>query len=107
MAIAIKDLVAQKLKLSNPDKDMLDYCNKAYHTARQGRYPFERIWYMHMAFYFGKQYAQWATSALDATGFATEASYSKLYEPAVPNWRVRLVCNRVPTAVRGELAKIT
>lgn len=108
MAIAIKDLVANKLRTANPDKEMLDYCNKAYQIARQGRFNFERIWYMHMAFYFGKHYVQWATSgALDASGFATDVSYSKLYEPAVPNWRVRLVCNRIRTVVRGELAKIT
>jgi hypothetical protein len=107
MATAIKDLIQNKLSTGNPEKELLDYANKAYNLARNGRFPFEKVWYMHMAFYFGKHYAQWATSALDNTTMATELSYSKLYEPPVPNWRVRLVCNRIRTVIRGEMAKIT
>lgn len=103
----MKDLITAKLGTGNPEKDLLDYANKAYNMARTGRFPFERVWYMHLAFYFGKHYAQWATTALDATGLQSEVSYSKMYEPAVPAWRVRLVCNRIRTVVRGELAKIT
>jgi hypothetical protein len=108
MATAIRDLIANKLSTGNPEKELVDYFNKSYNLARQGRFNFERLWYMHMAFYFGKHYVQWATSgALDATGYSSDVSYSKLYEPAAPSWRVRFVCNRIRTVVRGELAKIT
>lgn len=108
MAMQIKDLVQQKLKVGNPDQELLDYCNKAYNTARTARLPFERQWYLNMAFYFGRQYAQWATSgAIEASGLQSDVTYSKLYEPAVPPWRVRLVSNKIRGIIRGELAKVT
>lgn len=104
----LKDMVADKLTLGrDAENELVTYCNKAFNTARTARLQFERQWYMNLAFYFGKQYAQWATSALDSSGVVTETSYSKLYEPAVPPWRVRFICNKIRPIIRGELAKIT
>jgi hypothetical protein len=107
MASSVKDLVQTKLRMSNPEKELVDYCNKAYNTARTPRLIFERQWYLNLAFYFGRQYAQWATSALDSAGVVSDVTYSKLYEPAVPPWRVRLISNKIRPIIRGELAKIT
>jgi hypothetical protein len=100
-------MVTNRLSLGNPDKQIIDYCNKAYNTARTPRLIFERQWYLNMAFYFGRQYAQWATTALDAAANQSDVTYSKLYEPPVPPWRVRLVSNKIRPIIRGELAKIT
>jgi hypothetical protein len=106
MVISTKELVQQKLS-DSAENELITYCNKAFNIARTGRFSFERQWYLNMAFYFGRQYAQWVTSALDNTPYITEASYSKLYEPAVPPWRVRLICNKIRPIIRGELAKVT
>lgn len=107
MSMDVRELVKNKLSLGNPDKSLIDYCNKCYTTARTPRMIFERQWYLNLAFYFGRQYAQWATSALDAAGMQSDVTYSKLYEPAVPSWRVRLVSNKIRPVIRGELAKVT
>jgi hypothetical protein len=108
MVMNLKDMVADKLTIGkDAENELVSYCNKAFNTARTARLQFERQWYMNLAFYFGKQYAQWATSALDSSGVVTEASYSKLYEPAVPPWRVRFICNKIRPIIRGELAKVT
>jgi hypothetical protein len=89
------------------EQELLAYCNKAYNICRQGRLQFERMWYMNMAFYFGRQYVEWAASVLDSSGIATESSFSRMYVPAAPRWRVRLICNKVRPIIRGELAKVT
>jgi hypothetical protein len=107
MVATLKDMLTNGIKSQNPEREILDYCNKAYNISRNGRFPFERAWYMHLAFYFGKHYAQWVTTALDNSALQSEVSFSKLYEPPVPNWRVRLICNRIRTVIRGEMAKIT
>lgn len=80
-------------------KDVLDYVQKLFNSAKQNRQQFERIWYMNLAFYFGRQYAQWTPVTANGT--------SQLYEPPVPSWRVRLVSNKIRPIVRTELAKVT
>jgi len=87
--------------------ELVDYCNRMFKIARQARLNFERQWYVNMAFYSGKQWVQWQNSVLNATALATEASFTRLYEPAAPPWRVRMVSNKIRPIIRGELAKVT
>src|SRR5436190_9790741 len=85
--------------MSEPDKiKLLGKLNKMYNTCRMARVPFERQWYMNMAFYFGKQYVIWAPGAA--------GTVTRLYEPAAPKWRVRLIINKIRPNVRFELSKI-
>jgi hypothetical protein len=63
-------------------------------TVRQ---EFEQQWYLNLAFFFGRQYAQW-----DHAG-----GISRLVEPAAPRNRVRSVSNKVRPAVRREITKLT
>ena len=98
---------ATNLLTNKSEQDLLQYVNKCYNVARTQRLMFERQWYINLAFYFGRQYAQWATTALDAAGLQSDVTYGKLYEPAVPPWRVRLVSNKIRPIIRGELAKVT
>jgi hypothetical protein len=81
------------------EKKLLAFLEESFTSMRSGRLDFERQWYMNLAFYFGKQYVQWNATA--------SGTYSKLYVPAAPAWRVRLVSNKVRPIIRKELAKIT
>lgn len=86
-------------KISDKDeKKILSRVQGNLKTARTSRLQFERQWYTNMAFYFGKQWAQWTPSV---NGFA------QLKTPAAPPWRVRLVSNKIKPIVRTELAKVT
>lgn len=64
------------------------------------RLQYEREWYINLAFYFGKHYAQWSNPAI------ADAGIMRLFEPPVPPWRVRLVSNKVKPVIRKELAKV-
>lgn len=88
-----------KVRSDKEQAEIVKWAETMFQTARQGRLPFERQWYVNMAFYFGKQYVQWQPSGLGAL--------TRLWEPPVPSWRVRLVCNKIKPIVRTELAKIT
>lgn len=80
------------------DQDLLNYAEDCYKKAARERWNFERQWYTNLAFYFGRQYVQWAATAAGA--------YTRLYEPMVPNWRVRLVSNKIRPRMRKELSKV-
>jgi len=88
------------------EQELIAYCNKSFSICKQNRLQFERIWYMNMAFYFGKQYAEWSYSVLDSSNLQTEQSFSRLRTPPAPRWRVRLICNKVRPLIRKEVAKI-
>jgi len=79
-------------------RKILDWCNNSYEKCKRLRQPFERQWYLNLAFYFGRQYVQWQTIA--------STSAARLYEPAAPNWRVRLVSNKCRPIIRNELSKL-
>lgn len=81
------------------EKRILTWCKDHFEKARKNRQQFEQIWYMNLAFYFGRQYAQWGPPTAQGT--------RQLYEPNVPPWRVRLVSNKIRPIVRTELAKVT
>lgn len=97
----------ERIQGAKANNELLAYCNSAYKACRQARLSFERQWYTNLAFYFGRHYVQWMSTAITDAAFATEASFSKLYEPAAPSWRVRLVTNKVRSIIRSELAKVT
>lgn len=87
-------------KLSIKDsKALIDDFEKKYKQAKDARVPFEREWYLNIAFYFGKQWVQWVKA-----GGASD--FARLIEPPVPPWRVRLVSNKIKPIIRKELAKI-
>lgn len=88
------------LKGTKDHEKLLAYLNNCYEQARTARIPFEQQWYLNLAFYFGRHYVSWV-------GSSTTSGYSRLVEPAVPPWRVRLIVNKVRSIIRGELSKVT
>lgn len=86
-------------KLTNKDqKKLLSKVKKYQESCRSSRLQFERDWYLNMAFYFGKQWAQWTPGV---QGFTT------LRTPAAPPWRVRLISNKIRPIIRAEISKMT
>src|SRR6056297_1952927 len=86
-------------KLTNKDqKKLLTKVKKYQEECRSARLQFERQWYMNMAFYFGKQWAQWTPSV---------QGFTQLKTPPAPPWRVRLISNKIRPIIRAELAKLT
>lgn len=72
--------------------------NAEFTKCKNARQHFERQWYINLAFLSGQQYLQPVNFA--ATGF-------RLVTPKAPPWRVRLVVNKIRTAIRTECAKLT
>ena len=70
-----------------------------FQRAKRFREPFDRQWYLNLAFYFGRQYVVWMNPQNQST--------ARLYEPAAPTWRVRLVSNKCRPLVRNEVSKLT
>lgn len=71
------------------------FVNDFYETAIELRRPFERQWYMNMAFFLGKQWVTWNNAK------------RQLEVPLAPSWRVRLVCNRIMPTVLHIVAKLS
>lgn len=74
------------------------YVENEFVKCKWQRVPFERQWYINLAFVQGKQYI--APIEVANQGF-------RLTTPKSPPWKVRLVINKVRTAVRRECAKLT
>lgn len=86
-------------KMTGKDKDrLLSKVNGWFKDCREARMPFEREWYMNMAFYFGRQNVVWANTGSN--------NFAKLVEPKAPDWRVRLIVNRIKPIVRKEMSKL-
>jgi len=98
MQAPVAENKADSMSIDEKNK-VLAKLNNMFSACRQARVPFERQWYMNMAFFFGKQYVVWAPGAA--------GSVTRLYEPPAPQWRVRMVINKVRPNVRFELTKIT
>ena len=79
--------------------DTVAWGEKIFSRAKRLREPFERQWYMNLAFYFGRQYVAWLNASSQST--------ARLYEPAAPSWRVRLVSNKCRPLIRNEVSKLT
>lgn len=86
-----QELEAKKLKWAS-------WANSEFVKCKNARAPFERQWYLNLAFTGGKQYV--APIDIPTAGF-------RLTTPKAPPWRVRLVVNKIRTAVRTECSKLT
>ena len=75
------------------DEDFLKEIDEVYGMAA-GKYVYERQWYLNLAFLLGQQWVRWSTKL------------KKLYEPKVPEWRVRHVTNDIMPAFRKKMAKL-
>lgn len=86
-------------KMTGKDKEeLIAKFDKWFKDCRQDRLTFEREWYLNMAFYFGRQNVLWANTGNN--------NFAKLVEPKAPDWRVRLVVNRIKPMVRKEMSKL-
>lgn len=81
-----------------PEQELVQRWNRKYEACKKGRQPFEREWFTNLAFYFGKQYAQWISTSITQN--------SSLVVPKAPAWRVRLVSNRLKPLIRKEVSKL-
>jgi hypothetical protein len=86
------------LKGTTSNKKLLDFANNSFNRAKDYRQQFETQWYMNLCFFFGRHYMQWSSKV---------GPTAKLFEPAAPPWRVRLVANKFRQYLRKEQAKIT
>ena len=86
--------------MSKKDSEkLLTYAKKMLEKCVNPRITFEQQWYLNMCFYFGKHYVDWTPGP---TGTLT-----RLYEPAAPPWRVRMIINQCRRIIRTELTKVT
>lgn len=76
------------------------WAQKTYTAMKQQRSRVERMWYLNLAFYRGRQNIAFINTPASLNGFRL------LTPPAVP-WRVRLVINRIRPIIRREIAKLT
>jgi hypothetical protein len=81
--------------------EILTWCEEQYTQCRKARLQFEQTWYTNLAFFFGKQYVQWAPNYATPGG-----TYQRLYEPKAPSWRVRMIVNKIRAIIRSEHAKL-
>lgn len=88
------------VKGTKQNKELIAYCEGNFKRVRDARVQFEKQWYLNLAFYFGRQHAQWVAAT-------TSQIFSRLWEPPAPPWRVRLVVNKTRAIIRTELAKVT
>lgn len=86
----------------NPElaKQLTQWSMKTYHQMKQQRNRMERIWYLNLAFFRGKQNIAFINTPVSSNGF-------RLLTPPAPPWRVRLVINLIRPTVRREIAKMT
>lgn len=84
--------------LDQKKREWAAWVDHQYTACKNARYPFEQQWYINYAFVAGKQYV--SPIELPGVGF-------RLSSPKAPAHRVRLVINKVRTAVRTECSKLT
>lgn len=85
-------------RLEQKKAEWASWANAEYTKCKNARSQFERQWYINLAFTAGQQYLQ--PINLTASGF-------RLVTPKAPPWRVRLVINKIRTAIRTECSKLT
>lgn len=75
------------------DDDFIREVDAVYDLVGQ-KYIYERQWYINLSFLMGQQWVKWSNKL------------KKIYEPKVPEWRVRHVANDIMPAYRKDLAKL-
>lgn len=79
-------------------KEIASWVENQWVACKNARVPFERQWYLNLAFYSGRHYV----NPVDVAGQGF-----RLVAPKAPPWRVRMVINKIRTAIRRETAKLT
>lgn len=97
--MALSDILykksSEKQELDDNQKKDISFVENYYKTTLELRQPFERQWYLNMAFFLGKQWVSW------------NSAKKQLEEPPAPTWRVRLVANRIMPTVLHIIAKLS
>lgn len=88
----------EKARLQEKQRKWASWVNDQFVKCKNARQPFERQWYLNLAFVNGRHYV--APIEVPGQGF-------RLTSPRVPPWRVRLVVNKTRTAVRKECSKLS
>jgi len=88
-----------KQRSAKDEQKLVEWAQKQVEMCVQPRLAFEQQWYLNMAFYFGRHYVAWVPGQ--------SGSLTKLYEPAAPPYRVRMIVNKCRRIVRTELTKVT
>jgi hypothetical protein len=83
-------------------KQLVSWANQTYTTLKQNRARQERVWYVNLAFFRGRQ----NISVINAPSTVTSSGF-RLLTPPAPPWRVRLVINKIRGIIRREIAKCT
>lgn len=92
-ALATAAQAAERVKHT----EWAQWVGREFARCRTLRQPFERQWYLNLAFYSGRQYV----SPIIAPGVGF-----RLTTPPSPRHRVRLVNNKIRPAIRNETAKL-
>lgn len=93
----IQAFIAEQ-QLERKKSEWASWANSEFTKCKNARAQFERQWYLNLAFLSGQQYL--TPVNLAASGF-------RLITPKAPPWRVRIVVNKIRTAIRTECAKLT
>lgn len=90
--------ILDALRKQKIEKELVSWVDTEFQTMKTARTVYEQQWYLNLAFYSGRQYV----NPIDVpnVGF-------RLKTPASPPWRVRIVVNKIRTAVRTEYSKLT
>lgn len=94
LAMALQEAAA----LESKKRAWAAWAETEYTKCKNARIPFERQWYINLAFLSGKQYV----SPVEVSGYGF-----RLTAPKAPAHRVRLVINKIRPAIRTECAKLT
>lgn len=79
---------------SDDTKLMAEY-DSAMEDCAASRSAYEKIWFTNIAFVLGQQWVKWNNIT------------KKFDEPKVPDWRVRLVCNKILPRYRKALNRLS
>lgn len=88
----------ERIRLEQKKLAWAAWVNSEFTKCKNARMPFERQWYLNLAFVNGRHYV----NPVDVPGQGF-----RLTSPRAPSWRVRLVVNKVRVAVRTECAKLS
>lgn len=92
-----EDSILNQFKKKDSAKKLVSWVKSEYEKAKQARKLEELDWYLNLAFYNGKQYAQWTKSG----------NADVLETPRNPAGTPRIVINRIEPIIRTEIAKTT
>jgi hypothetical protein len=95
--LTLADMLMRQ-ELERKKQEWASWALEQYTKCKNARSPFERQWFINLAFVLGKQYI----SPISIAGVG-----NRLQVPKAPPWRVRVVVNKTRTAVRRECSKLT